>query len=194
MKANTARRKERIMKKLAIIGTVVAGLLLSTGVAWAKPTGMTKAEYRALVVRSEGLNQRYGLDKHSQPALATKLEEIGAWAVPSKQTRPVVPVNQQLEEIGAWAVPSKQTQPIVPVDQKLEEIGAWAVPMKQEVSTPIVSEKLGGLGLGTPESSVATTGSGLDWHDVGLGATIAFVGLLGIGGVLTLRQHTPIAY
>ena len=183
------------MKKLAIIGTVVAGLVLSTGVAWGKPTGMTKAEYRALVVRSEGLNQKYGLGKHSQPALiTTKLEEIGAWAVPSKHTQPTVPVNQKLEEIGAWAVPSKDTQPTVPVNQKLEELGAWAVPTKQKVSTPIVSEKLGGLGLGTPESSVATSGGGFDWNDAGVGAAIAFVGLLGVGGVLTLRQHTPIAH
>jgi hypothetical protein len=74
------------MKKLAIIGMVFAGLMLSSAGAWATPTGMTKAEYRALMLRSEGLNQKYGLGQYSQQAIvADKLGEIGAWAVPSPQ-------------------------------------------------------------------------------------------------------------
>jgi hypothetical protein len=74
------------MKKLAIIGMVFAGLMLSSASAWATPTGMTKAEYRALMLRSEGLNQKYGLGQYSQQAIvADKLGEIGAWAVPSPQ-------------------------------------------------------------------------------------------------------------
>lgn len=77
------------MKKFAIVGIVLAGLLLPTAIAQAKPTGMTKAEYRALMIRSEGLNQKYGLgEKSRQASLRSKLEEIGAWAVPS--TQPVV--------------------------------------------------------------------------------------------------------
>ena len=137
------------MKKLALIGMVVAGLLLSTGVAWAKPTGMTKAEYRALIVRSEGLNQRYGLDKVTLSG-----------------------VNQKLEEIGAWAVPSNQT-----------------------ASTPIVSEKLSGLDR-QPTSTATSGGNGFDWNDAGIGAALAFAGVLGIGAVLTVRhkQHTSIPY
>jgi hypothetical protein len=74
------------MKNLAIIGMVFAGLMLSSASAWATPTGMTKAEYRALMLRSEGLNQKYGLGQYSQQAIvADKLGEIGAWAVPSPQ-------------------------------------------------------------------------------------------------------------
>ncbi|HSC49436.1 MAG TPA: hypothetical protein VLD16_04155 [Gaiellaceae bacterium] len=94
------------MKKLALIGMVVAGLLLSTSTAWSKPTGMTKAEYQALIARSEGLNQKYGLGQSSQTIVRQKLGEIGAWAVPSRQ-RLAPSTNQKLEEIGAWAVPSK---------------------------------------------------------------------------------------
>jgi len=137
------------MKKLALIGMVVAGLLLSTGVAWAKPTGMTKAEYRALMVRSEGLNQKYGLDK-------VKLSNV----------------NQKLEEIGAWAVPSKQT-----------------------VTKPLVSEKLSGLDL-QPTSTATSGGSGFDWNDAGIGAALAFVGVLGIGAALTVRnkQHASMPH
>ncbi len=163
------------MKKLALIGMVVAGLLLSTSTAWAKPTGMTKAEYQALMVRSEGLNQKYGLAK----------------VTPTN-------VNQKLEEIGAWAVPSKRTvsTPIVSdLNQKLEEIGAWAVPSKQTVSTPIVSEKLSGLDL-RPASTVTSGGNGFDWTDAGIGAALAFAGVLGIGAVLILRKdkQAPVSH
>ena len=81
------------MKKFAIIGMVFAGLMLSSAGAWAQPTGMTKAEYRALMLRSEGMNQRYGLGQYSQQAINNKLGEIGAWAVSSPQqttTKPLV--------------------------------------------------------------------------------------------------------
>ncbi len=92
------------MKKLALIGMVVAGLLLSSSVALAKPTGMTKAEYQALITRSEAMNLKYGQYEYAQPALSSQTG-------PTKQSD----VNQKLEEIGAWAVPSKQTgsKPIV---------------------------------------------------------------------------------
>ena len=50
------------MKKLAIIGIAVLGLTLTFAVAPAAArSGMTKAEYRALMLRSEGLNQKYGV-------------------------------------------------------------------------------------------------------------------------------------
>ena len=81
------------MKKLAIIGMVFAGLMLSSASAWAQPTGMTKAEYRALMLRSEGLNQKYGLGQYSKQAIVSdKLGEIGAWAVPSPQQTDATPL------------------------------------------------------------------------------------------------------
>lgn len=89
------------MKKLAIIGMVLAGLMLSSAGAWAQPTGMTKAEYRAMLIRSEALNQRYGLGQYSQQAINTKLGEIGAWAAPSSQqtnTKPLV--SEKLSGLG----------------------------------------------------------------------------------------------
>jgi hypothetical protein len=105
------------MKKLALIGMVVAGLLLSTSVALAKPTGMTNAEFQALIARSEGMNLRYGQYEYAQPAVPVRLG------------------------------PSSHKVALSGVDQKLEEIGAWAVPTKQTTSRPIVSEKLSGLNL-----------------------------------------------
>lgn len=162
------------MKKFAIIGMVFAGLMLSTASAWATPAGMTKAEYRALMLRSEGMNQRYGLYKYSQALVSDKLGEIGAWAVPTSP---------------------KQTVP-TRVDQQLEEIGAWAVPSKQNAETPLVSEKLSGLGVGQPTTTLASSGDGFDWNDAGVGAALVFgVAVLGIGSLLTVRhQHRPIPH
>ena len=107
------------MRKLAIVGIVLSGVLMSASIAQAKPVGMSKAEYRALVIRSEGLNQKYGVGQQSQQALIReKLGEIGLWALPSTSkvaSKPLSGPSQQalirekLGEIGLWAVPSKPT-------------------------------------------------------------------------------------
>ena len=89
------------MKKLAIIGMVFAGLMLSSATALAQPAGMTKAEYRAVLIRSEALNQRYGLGQYSQQAIDNKLGEIGAWAAPSSQQTDTTPlVSEKLSGLG----------------------------------------------------------------------------------------------
>jgi hypothetical protein len=89
---NRRDREEKVMKKLAIIGIVFASVLVWTGTAQAKPTGMSQGQ----------------------------LQEIGAWAVPStsKQmplaNQPGQPtVREQLQEIGAWAVPATSTTAVV---------------------------------------------------------------------------------
>ena len=52
------------------------------------------AEYRALMIRSEGLNQKYGVGQKTQQALIRqRLGEIGAWAVPSTSTQTAVPAS-----------------------------------------------------------------------------------------------------
>jgi hypothetical protein len=80
-------KKEVTMYKLAIVGIVLSGVLMSAAIAQAKPVGMSKAENRALVIRSEGLNHKYGVGQKSQQAIIReKLGEIGAWAVPSTST------------------------------------------------------------------------------------------------------------
>jgi type II secretory pathway pseudopilin PulG len=105
-------KKEVTMYKLAIVGIVLSGVLMSAAIAQAKPVGMSKAEDRALVIRSEGLNQKYGVGQKSQQAIIReKLGEIGAWAVTSTSTtstqQPII--REKLGEIGAWAVPSTST-------------------------------------------------------------------------------------
>ena len=156
------------MKKLAIVGMIFAGLMLSTASAWAKPTGMTNAEYRALMVRSNGLNEKYGLGQFSPKAL----------------------VPQKLGEIGAWAVPSTPKQTVVKnTAAQLGEIGAWAVPSTSKVTTPLVSEKLDGLDL-QPTPTLASSGEGFDWNDAGIGAAFVFgITLVGAAGLMTIRRH-----
>jgi type II secretory pathway pseudopilin PulG len=115
------------MYKLAIVGIVLSGVLVSAAIADAKPVGMSKAEHRALVIRSEGLNQKYGVGQRSQQAIVReKLGEIGAWAVPSTSTTSTQQsiIREKLGEIGAWAVPSTSTTstptPVVSSDDGFE--------------------------------------------------------------------------
>jgi hypothetical protein len=186
------------MKKLAIVGIVLSGVLMSAAIAQAKPVGMSNAEYQALMIRSEGLNQKYGVGEKSQQAIIReKLGEIGAWAVPSTSTvgsKPLAGQSQQamirekLGEIGAWAVPSTSTVGSKPlagqsqqamIREKLGEIGAWAVP---STSTP------------TP---VVSSSGGFDWNDVGIGASVLGAMLLGIASLVTIRRHQhhgPVAH
>jgi hypothetical protein len=78
-------KEEVTMYKLTIVGIVLSGVLMSAAIAQAKPVGTSKAENRALMIRSEGLNQKYGVGQKSQQ-IREKLGEIGAWAVPSTST------------------------------------------------------------------------------------------------------------
>jgi hypothetical protein len=59
---SSERKKEEIMKKLAIIGIAVLGLTLTIAVSQAGASpGLSKSEARALKLRGEGLNQQYGI-------------------------------------------------------------------------------------------------------------------------------------
>ena len=109
------------MKKLAIIGMVFAGLMLSSASAWAKPTGPTKAEYRALMLRSDGLNQKYelgqyatGMTKAEYRALMLRSEGMNQKYGAYRYSKPPL-VSDQLGEIGAWAVPSTQQKNTTPL-------------------------------------------------------------------------------
>jgi hypothetical protein len=87
-------KKEVTMYKLAIVGIVLSGVVMSAAIAQAKPVGMSNAENRALVIRSEGLNQKYGVgQKSQQPIIREKLGEIGAWAVPATTSTPAPVVS-----------------------------------------------------------------------------------------------------
>jgi hypothetical protein len=153
------------MRKLAIVGIVLSGVLMSAAIAQAKPVGMSKAEYRALVIRSEGLNQKYGVAQQSQQPLIIrqKLGEIGLWAVPSTSKVASKPLSG----------PSQRAL----IREKLGEIGLWAVPSKP-----------------TARVTSSSDGFGWNNAGIGVGLIIGFV-LLGLASVVTTRRHDrPVAH
>jgi hypothetical protein len=99
---SSEQRKERIMKKLATV--IIATLGFATFVvaqAAAKPTsatGMSHAEYRALELRSEALNQQYGL------GIPVKGENYFARGLP--ESSPVVHVPVMGENYFARGLPT----------------------------------------------------------------------------------------
>ena len=68
---NIARTMGRIAAVLATVGALTA----LAGVAQAQssiPPGMSQAEYRALNLRSEALNEKYGLGERTAAAVASQ--------------------------------------------------------------------------------------------------------------------------
>jgi hypothetical protein len=189
-------RQEEIMKKLAIVGIVLSGVLMSASMAQAKPVGMSNAEYQALMIRSEGLNQKYGVGQKPQQAIIrSKLEEIGAWAVPSTSTvlvRPRIAAQQAIirgrrEELqGLGAVRSRPTVLVRP------RVAA------QEAITRGKHGELEGLGAvpSKPTARDTSAGNGFDWNNAGIGAAFVLGAvLLGLASLVTRRRHhRPIAH
>ena len=100
------------MYKLAIVGIVLSGVLMSSAIAQAKPVGMSKGEAWAQLIRSNGLNQKHGVGQKSHQAnMREMLGELGAWVVPlpSKTSTQKAIIREKLGEIGAWAAPSTST-------------------------------------------------------------------------------------
>jgi hypothetical protein len=67
--------------RVAALLTAVAALAAFAGsvqAANSRPAGMTKAEYRALVLRSEALNRQYGLGSGTYEPAATGWQEYRA--------------------------------------------------------------------------------------------------------------------
>jgi hypothetical protein len=114
-----------------------------------------------------------------QSQQASKLGEIGAWAVPSQSTGPSQQtIRDKLGEIGLWAVPSQSTGPSQQtIRDKLGEIGAWAVPATH--TTPVVASS-----------------DGFDWNNGEIGAGFVLGALLiGVASFVTVRRHhRPIAH
>ncbi len=89
----TSKQIGRIVVLVTAIGTLL--LLAGPASASSKPAGMTKAEYRALMLRSQALNEKYGvargMTKPEYRALMLRSEalnkkyHLGAFAV-SKPT------------------------------------------------------------------------------------------------------------
>jgi len=115
-------------------------------------------------------------------AVAMQIAEPSIYSVSS--SRPIV--SEKTAGLTA-AVPAA---PVI-VSEKLSGLR----PVSQ-IETPLVSEKTFGLGLPSQSPElVASTGSGFDWNDAGIGAGLMFAVLLALSGAaLTLRRHGPLAH
>ena len=59
--------------RIAVVVAALVALAAFTSIAQAgRPTGMTKAEFRALMLRSQGLNKLYGVGQGSGPIVSEK--------------------------------------------------------------------------------------------------------------------------
>ena len=105
------------ISRILVLVTTIGALLLLAGPASAssKPSGMTKAEYRALMLRSQALNEKYGLGsgmtKAEYRALMLRSEalnrkyHLGAFAV----TKPAVVATSDSFAWGDFAIGSVAT-------------------------------------------------------------------------------------
>jgi hypothetical protein len=138
-----------------------------------------------------------------QSQQASKLGEIGAWAVPSQSTGPSQQtIRDKLGEIGLWAVPSQSTGPSQQtIRDKLGEIGLWAVPSQSTgPSQQTIRDKLGEIGAwavpATHTTPVVASSDGFDWNNGEIGAGFVLGALLiGVASFVTVRRHhRPIAH
>jgi hypothetical protein len=89
--------------RVAALLTAVAALAFFAGsvqAANSRPAGMTKAEYRALMLRSEALNRQYGLGSGTYKPAAMGWQEYRALVLRSK------PLNAKYGLGGAHVVAS----------------------------------------------------------------------------------------
>ncbi len=105
------------LSRILVLVTTIGALMLLAGPASAssKPAGMTKAEYRALMLRSQALNEKYGLGqgmtKAEYRALMLRSEalnktyHLGAFAV----TKPAVVATSDSFAWGDFAIGSAAT-------------------------------------------------------------------------------------
>jgi hypothetical protein len=159
-----------------IVSEKAAGLNLATQSS--VPVGMTKAEYRALMLRSEALDQKYGLGKYATSSPITSEKTAGLNLV----TPSSVPAGMTKAEYRALMLRSEA------LDQKYG-LGKFAPTVS---SSPITSEKTTGLvqPFSAHDEPVVVSNDGFDWGDAGIGAAALFgTMLLGAAGALTIRRH-----
>jgi hypothetical protein len=161
------------MKKLALIGIAVLGLSLMIAVspAGARPS-MSKAEYRALMLRSEAMNRLY--QAPGKPALMT-LPEYRALMLRSEG------LNQKYG-IGKVKI---DTPPVTG-----ENFYARGFATSPDDAVPVKGENYFANGIPTQTPVVASSTSDFQWGDVGIGVAGA-VGLVAIAalGIAVLRRH-----
>jgi hypothetical protein len=164
------------MKKLAIIGTAfVIGALGVVGTAVAKPTGMSQAEYRALILRSEGMNQKYGV----RPLPAVALEQGQNQRFTASKPKPEIGMTPA--EYHALLVRSEGLN-------KKYGLGTVSLTLERGSNERFVSDNPTKTEL--VASTPIETSDGFAWDDAGIagGVLLAAMGIA-TAGIVGMRHH-----
>jgi hypothetical protein len=163
------------MKKLAAIGAVVVAVaisLVSAQAASARPAGINPAEYRALLIRSEGLNHRFGVTNLRSLNLERGINERFATTNPIRQNAASpVPAGMTRDEYRALLLRSEglnRKYGTTSLDSLTLERGAQD---RFGLGNPLRSEL-----VNTPASSDS---SNIAWDNIGMGMGAA-LGLLAL--------------
>ncbi len=97
---STSTRTRRIAALLSTIGALLA-LVGSAQAATSKPAGMSKAEYRALMIRSQALNDKYGVGKPVGKPAAMSQAEYRALMIRSRALNAKYGVGTTVRRISA---------------------------------------------------------------------------------------------
>jgi hypothetical protein len=166
--------------RIALVLVAIVALAAVTGVSQAatsKPIAMSKAEYRALVIRSDALNQKYHLGSWKGVPQGMTPAEYRALTLRSEA------LNQKYH-LGSWkGVPQGMT----PAEYR-------ALTLRSEALN-----KQYGLGKwSAPSSARSPSGStdGFSWGAFGIGA-VAMLGLVLLASGLVVgsrhTRHAPIS-
>ena len=101
--------------KIAVVLAALVALVAVTSIAQAgnsKPAGMTQAEYRALILRSEGLNQKYHLGQWKNVPESMTPAEYRALMVRSEGMNRLYGVGQSSRPIASETTAGLVQQPV----------------------------------------------------------------------------------
>jgi hypothetical protein len=158
----TIRHTSRMILGVVLGLVIVAGAASALATA-ARPAGMSAAEYRALMLRSQALNELYKTSTPAGPAAET----LRADRIRGEE------LNRLYGDALTRMTPS-EFRGVYLRNSWLNENARTVWP----VSTP------------TAVPSVVTVGDGFDWGDAAIGAgLVGGLTLLGAGGAVAVRRH-----
>lgn len=175
------------MKKLAAIGAVIVAIaagLVSAQVALAKPTGMSPAEYRALLLRSDGLNHRFGV---------TDVRSLTLERSPSERFSAGNPIRQNLESPAPAGMTRDEYRALLLRSQGLNQ--KYGVTNLGPITLERGTQERFGIGNPLRDGPVANptlsdSSSNIAWDNIGIGMGAA-LGLLALvaTAVIGVRHH-----
>jgi hypothetical protein len=184
--------------RVAALLTAVAALAFFAGsvqAANSRPAGMTKAAYRALMLRSEALNRQYGLGSGALPATSAV---AASDALTPKAIHALGARYEAMTQYYAGASSSLPPQAVQALGERYEAmadhyLGAGSGYSPQALRA--LGERWQAVARYEQQAQLEQArrqAAAFDWVDAGIGALAAtgVVALLGLGA-LGLRSRTP---